>query len=362
MAERLKHKLLEEEQIVDLVLGPDAYRLLPALVKQAESGQKGINVLLSREETYADINPVRLNSNGVSAFISIMRGCNNMCSFCVVPFTRGRERSRDPESIVDEARALFDKGYREITLLGQNVDSYKWSSENDLKQTVNFAGLLKAVAQINPKLRIRFSTSHPKDMSDEVLYAMAEYDNICKYIHLPIQSGSTRLLNKMNRTYDLPWYMQRIAAIRKIVPQVAISTDIIAGFCSETEADHQQTLQVMESVRYEMAYMFFYSERPGTQAEKKFKDDVPEAVKKQRLAEIIRLQQQHSFERNKKDIGQVFEVLVEGPSKKSDQEFAGRNSQNKMIVFPKKQCRAGDYVQVKVLDCTAATLIGKMID
>jgi len=362
MAERLKHKLLEEEQIVDLVLGPDAYRSLPALVKQAESGQRGINVLLSREETYADINPVRLNSNGVSAFISIMRGCNNMCSFCVVPFTRGRERSRDPESIINEAKALFEKGYREITLLGQNVDSYQWLAENDSKQALNFAGLLKAVAEINPKLRIRFSTSHPKDMSDEVLYAMAGYGNICKYIHLPIQSGSSRILSKMNRTYDLSWYMQRIEAIRKIVPQAAISTDIIAGFCSETEADHQHTLQVMESVRYEMAYMFFYSERPGTQAEKKFKDDVPEPVKKQRLAEIIRLQQQHSFERNKKDIGKVFEVLVEGPSKKSDQDFAGRNSQNKMIVFPKKQCRPGDYVQVKVLDCTAATLIGKMID
>ena len=360
MAERLKHQLLEEEKMVDLVLGPDAYRSLPDLVEQAESGQKGVNVLLSREETYADINPVRLESNGVSAFISIMRGCNNMCSFCVVPFTRGRERSRDPRSILEEAKRLFDNGYREITLLGQNVDSYSWTHETN-HETVHFAGLLEKVAQIDPALRVRFSTSHPKDMSDEVLHAMASYNNICKYIHLPIQSGSSRLLEKMNRTYDRAWYMKRIEAIRRIVPVAAISTDIIAGFCSETEADHQETLSAMNAVKYEMAYMFFYSERPGTRAEKKFEDDVPLELKKQRLAEIIRLQQQHAFDSNKADIGKTFEVLVEGASRKSDQDYAGRNSQNKRIVFPKKNSRPGDYVQVKIHTCTAATLIGEII-
>lgn len=361
MAERLKTQLLEEEKTVDLVVGPDAYRDIPNLIESAGSGQKAVNVLLSREETYSDISPVRLQGNGISAFISIMRGCDNMCSFCVVPFTRGRERSRDHESIVNEAQGLFESGYREVTLLGQNVDSYKWTDESGNK--TGFAGLLEKVALISPLLRIRFSTSHPKDMTDDVLNTMAKNENICNYIHLPVQSGSSRILDKMNRTYTREWYMDRIQSIKKIVPDCGISSDIIAGFCSETEEDHQQTLSIMEWVKYDMNYMFFYSERPGTLAARKFEDDIPIETKKRRLAEIIRLQQQHSFEKNREDIGKVFKVLVEGNSKKSDRELCGRNDQNKMIVFPKngQEHKPGSYLQVKVKDCTSATLLGEIV-
>ncbi|RCL61804.1 MAG: tRNA (N6-isopentenyl adenosine(37)-C2)-methylthiotransferase MiaB [Bacteroidetes bacterium] len=372
MAERLKEKFLEEEQLVDIVVGPDAYRHLPKLISEAESGQKAVNVLLSREETYADISPVRLSSNGVSAFISIMRGCDNMCSFCVVPFTRGRERSRDPKSIVAEAQDLFDKGYREVTLLGQNVDSYRWSEDptvrgkklielKDTDDVFNFANLLEAVAQVSPQLRVRFSTSHPKDMLDDVLHVMAKYDNICEYIHLPVQSGNSEVLERMNRTYDRAWYMNRIQAIRRILPNTAISTDIIAGFCGETEEQHKETLSIMEEVKYEMAYMFFYSERPGTLAAKRYEDDIPEEVKKRRLREIIDLQREHSLERNKADLGKTFEVLVEKPSKRSEDDLCGRNSQNKMIVFPKGNARIGEYIQVKVTDYSQAILKGEIV-
>jgi tRNA-2-methylthio-N6-dimethylallyladenosine synthase len=369
MAERLKEKFLEEEKIVDIVCGPDAYRSLPALVQEAESGQKAINVLLSREETYAEINPVRLNSNGVTAFISIMRGCDNMCSFCVVPHTRGRERSRHWKSIVDEARDLYQKGYREITLLGQNVDSYRFSDDPtrvgkkllDAKydpSVVNFARLLELVANVAPDLRIRFSTSHPKDMSDDVLHVIAKYPNICKYIHLPVQSGNDRILHLMNRNYSRNWYLNRIAAIRSIVPEAAISTDIITGFCSETEQEHLDTLSLMEEVKYEMAYMFCYSERPGTAAAKKLKDDIPESVKKRRLQEIVDLQMKHSLFRNRQDVGKTFEVLIEGISHRSDAHWFGRTSQNKVVVFPKNGASIGQYVQVKIAECTAATLKG----
>ena len=372
MAERLKEKFLEEEQLVDIVVGPDAYRHLPSLIAEAESGQKAVNVLLSREETYADISPVRLSSNGVSAFISIMRGCDNMCSFCVVPFTRGRERSRDPKSIVAEAQDLFDKGYREVTLLGQNVDSYRWSEDptvrgkklielKDTDDVFNFANLLEAVAQVSPLLRVRFSTSHPKDMLDDVLHVMAKYDNICEYIHLPVQSGNSEVLERMNRTYDRAWYMNRIEAIRRILPGAAISTDIIAGFCGETEEQHKETLSIMEEVKYEMAYMFFYSERPGTLAAKRYEDDIPEEVKKRRLTEIIDLQRAHSIERNKADLGKTFEVLVEKPSKRSEDDLCGRNSQNKMIVFPKGNAKIGEYIQVKVTDYSQAILKGEIV-
>lgn len=359
MAERLKQKLLEEEKLVDIVVGPDAYRSLPQLIIEAESGQKAVNVLLSREETYADISPVRLDKNGVTAFISIMRGCDNMCSFCVVPFTRGRERSRDPESIINEAQQLFEQGYREVTLLGQNVDSYKWI-ENEVI-TTNFAQLLEKVAQINPLLRVRFSTSHPKDITDEVLHTMARYNNICKYIHLPLQSGSSEVLERMNRTYDREWYKDRVDAIRKIIPGCGISSDIIAGFCGETETDHLDTLSMMEFVKYDMSYMFAYSERPGTLAARKYPDDVPEEVKKKRLQEIILLQNKHSLENNQQDIGKVFEVLVEKTSKKSDEELCGRTSQNKMVVFPAGNLQPGDYVQVLIESCTGATLKGKVV-
>jgi tRNA-2-methylthio-N6-dimethylallyladenosine synthase len=358
MAERLKAKFLEEEKLVDLVVGPDAYRDLPKLVAGAEEGEKGINVFLSREETYADISPLRLDSNGVTAFISIMRGCDNMCSFCVVPFTRGRERSRNAFSIVAEATDLFQNGYREVTLLGQNVDSYKWENPETGK-VVNFAELLKMVALVHPDLRIRFSTSHPKDITDEVLYTMAKYENICKYIHLPVQSGNSRVLQLMNRTYDRDWYMDRVRAIYHIMPDCAISSDIITGFCSETEEEHQDTLSMIQFANYSMSYMFAYSERPGTPAAKKYKDDVPEEVKKRRLEEVIRLQTQTSFQHNKADIGKTFKVLIEGDSRRSDQEFKGRNSQNKMIVFPKAPgLRPGDYVQVTVTEATSATLRG----
>lgn len=373
MAERLKSQLLEEEKIVDIVVGPDAYRDLPNLVAQVDEGKKAVNVILSKEETYGDISPVRLLSNGVTAFISITRGCDNMCTFCVVPFTRGRERSRNPESILKEAQDLFDRGYREVTLLGQNVDSYLWYgteglkkyyenlSEEEKAQSVNFAQLMEKVAQISPKLRVRFSTSHPKDMTDEFLHVMAKYDNICKYIHLPVQSGSNRMLEMMNRGYTREWYMDRIDSIRKIVPDCAISSDIIAGFCSETEEDHKDTLSMMDYVRYDFAYMFNYSERPNTQAQRKFKDDVPQEVKSRRLQEIIDKQSTHSLERNKAYVGKTFEVLVEKISKRSEEELAGRTTQNTVVVFPKGSYKVGDYVNVYIEDCTAGTLLGRAI-
>ena len=357
MAERLKKKFLEEEKLVDLVVGPDAYRDLPNLVGGAEEGERMINVLLSREETYADISPVRLDSNGITAFISIMRGCDNMCSFCVVPFTRGRERSRDSFSVVAEAAQLFENGYREVTLLGQNVDSYKWENP-ETGEMVDFADLLEMTAQIHPDLRVRFSTSHPKDMTDKVLHVMAKYENICKYIHLPVQSGNSRVLELMNRTYDRPWYMGRVEAIRRILPGAAISSDIIAGFCTETEEEHQETLSMVEWANYSMSYMFCYSERPGTLAARKYADDIPEEVKKRRLNEIIRLQTAVSLRHNQSDIGKTFKVLIEGNSRKSDLDFCGRNSQNKMCVFPKREgLKPGDYTTVRVKDATSATLL-----
>lgn len=360
MAERLKAKFLEEEQLVDMVVGPDAYRDLPALVAGAEEGEKGVNVFLSREETYADISPVRLGSNGVTAFISIMRGCDNMCSFCVVPFTRGRERSRDPFSVVAEATDLFSRGYREVTLLGQNVDSYRWENPES-GQSVNFAQLLALVAEVDPLLRVRFSTSHPKDITDEVLYTMRDHDNICKYIHLPVQSGNSRILGMMNRTYDREWYLGKIDRIYEIMPDCAVSSDVIAGFCSETEEEHQETLSVMAYANYSMSYMFAYSERPGTLAARKYPDDVPEEVKKRRLREIIALQNELSAAHNQRDIGKVCQVLIEGDSKRSDADFCGRNSQNKMVVFPKKKgLQPGDYVMVQIEQATSATLKGSI--
>ncbi|MEZ4919599.1 MAG: tRNA (N6-isopentenyl adenosine(37)-C2)-methylthiotransferase MiaB [Saprospiraceae bacterium] len=361
MAERLKKQWLEEEKLVDLVVGPDAYRDLPNLLGDVEEGSRMVNVLLSREETYADINPVRLESNGITAFISIMRGCDNMCSFCVVPFTRGRERSRDAFSIVAEASDLFNKGFREVTLLGQNVDSYKWVNP-ETETTTDFADLLEMTAQVHPDLRVRFSTSHPKDMTDKVLETMAKYENICKYIHLPVQSGNSRILDLMNRTYDREWYIQRMEAIRRIIPDCAVSSDIIAGFCTETEEEHQDTLSMIEWANYSMSYMFYYSERPGTLAARKLTDDIPEEVKKRRLNEIIRMQNAISLEHNKADVGKTFKVLIERDSKKSDQEHCGRNSQNKMLVFPKKPgLKPGDYVQVKVREVTSATLLGDIV-
>jgi tRNA-2-methylthio-N6-dimethylallyladenosine synthase len=361
MAERLKSKFLEEEKIVDLVVGPDAYRDLPQLIAQVDGGQKAVNVLLSREETYADITPVRLNSNGVSAFISIMRGCDNMCSFCVVPFTRGRERSRDALSIVQEARDLVAAGYKEVTLLGQNVDSYKWASEDGTTR-VNFAQLLEQVALISPQLRVRFSTSHPKDITDEVLHTMARYDNICKYLHLPAQSGNSRVLELMNRTYDRAWYEDRVAAVRRILgDDCAISTDMIAGFCSETEEEHQDTLSLIDHVQYDMAYMFFYSERPGTLAARKLTDDVPLDVKKRRLQEIIDRQQAHSRARYERGVGRVHQVLVENFSKRSKDDLSGRNSQNQVVIFPKQNFQKGDYVNVLVHTNTGGSLIGEAI-
>jgi tRNA-2-methylthio-N6-dimethylallyladenosine synthase len=359
MAERLKSNLLEQEKLVDIVVGPDAYRDLPSLIGKVESGAKGVNVLLSRDETYADISPVRLSSNGVTAFVSITRGCNNMCSFCVVPFTRGRERSRPAASILKECNDLFSAGYREVTLLGQNVDSYHYKTDDE---DVSFASLMEQVACINPLLRVRFSTSHPKDMQDDVLHMIAKYDNICNYIHLPVQHGNSRVLELMNRTYTREWYVERIESIRRIVPQCAISTDIITGFCTETEEDHQDTLSLMEWVGYEFAYMFFYSERPGTLAARKYADDIPIEVKKRRLAEVIELQKNLGWERNKADVGTIVEVLVEGESKRSNEQLQGRNSQNKMVVFNRGLHKKGDYVMVKIISCTPATLIGEAID
>jgi tRNA-2-methylthio-N6-dimethylallyladenosine synthase len=411
MAERLKAKFLEEEQLVDIVVGPDAYRSLPTLVEEAETGQKAVNVLLSRDETYADISPVRLDSNGVTAFVSIMRGCNNMCSFCVVPFTRGRERSRDASSIVNECRHLFENGFREVTLLGQNVDSYyhieppltpstgekapsnspnggeayaqpslvedaplnsasaisevgEWDSSpvggSRMGAAVTFAKLLEKCAMISPLLRIRFSTSHPKDITDEVLHAIRKYENICRYIHLPVQSGSTRVLQLMNRTYTREWYKAKVDRIRAIIPDCGISSDVIAGFCTETEEDHEDTLEVMRYSNYDMSYMFMYSERPGTLAERRYADDVPKEIKKRRLTEIVGLQNRLSLESNQKDMGKTFKVLIEGDSKRSSADWMGRNTQNKVIVFPKNgyNFKKGDYVNVKVNDCTQATLLG----
>jgi len=361
MAERLKTQFLEEEKMVDIVAGPDSYRDLPRLVEEAETGQKAVNVFLSREETYADISPIRLNSNGITAYISIMRGCDNMCSFCVVPFTRGRERSRDPHSIVAEARDLFERGYKEVTLLGQNVDSYKYAAPNE--EAVNFAQLLEMVALLSPDLRVRFSTSHPKDITDEVLYAMAKYENVCNYIHLPAQSGNSRVLRLMNRTYDREWYIQKIGRIRAILGnECGISTDMITGFCTETEAEHQDTLSLMEYVQYDYAYMFAYSERPGTPAAKKYPDDIAEDIKKRRLREVIEVQLKHSAARNKLTLGKIHKVLVEGPSKRSDADFCGRNDQNKVVIFPREHYKKGDYVHVLVTDCSSATLLGKVVE
>lgn len=368
MAERLKSQLLEEEKLVDLIAGPDAYRTLPDLISDIDDGRKAVNVLLSREETYADIAPVRLDQNGISAFISIMRGCDNMCSFCVVPFTRGRERSRDPKTIIEEAKSLLDQGYKEVTLLGQNVDSYRWNITkkgeiiNKDEEPVSFARLMEMVALVSPDLRIRFSTSHPKDLTEDVAQVMAKYENICNYIHLPVQSGNSEILDKMNRGYSRDWYLNRMEMIRSIVPDVGMSTDVIAGFCDETEEQHQETLSLMEIVKYDFAYMFKYSERPKTLAERKFEDNVPEEVKKRRLQGIIDLQMKHSLESNQKDLGKTFKVLVEGESKKSGDQLFGRNSQNKVIVFPKEKYKKGEYVNVEVLNCTAATLIGKAIN
>jgi len=402
MAERLKSKFLEEEKLVDVVVGPDAYRDLPNLIDQVDDGQKAVNVLLSREETYADISPVRLNSNGINAFVSIMRGCDNMCSFCVVPFTRGRERSRDPQSIIKECTDLFNQGYREVTLLGQNVDSYKWggspkvgksespedekaedigeakeklsTSEAKVSPTggdlegageaysVNFANLLEMVALINPDLRVRFSTSHPKDITDEVLYTIKKYDNICNYIHLPVQSGNSRVLELMNRTYDRDWYINRIDAIRRIIPECAISTDVITGFCSETDEEHQDTLSMMDYVQYDFAYMFMYSERPGTLAAKRYADDIPDAVKRQRLKEVVAKQQQYSFSRLQAQVGSTQKVLIEGFSKKSNNDYCGRSDNNAMVVFPiGENYKPGQYVNVLIDRSTTATLIGNVI-
>jgi len=396
MAERLKSKFLEEEKLVDVVVGPDAYRDLPNLIEQADGGQRAVNVLLSREETYADISPVRLNSNGINAFVSIMRGCDNMCSFCVVPFTRGRERSRDPQSIVAECTGLFNRGYREITLLGQNVDSYKWKRPapsksppegetfkadrreletaisnlqikvsppgGDLKGVVNFANLLEMVALISPDLRVRFSTSHPKDITDEVLYTIKKHDNICKYIHLPVQSGNSRVLELMNRTYDREWYIDRIDAITRIIPECAISTDVITGFCTETEEEHRDTLSIMDYVHYDFAYMFMYSERPGTLAAKRYADDIADDVKRRRLKEVVAKQQEHSHLNLKNKVGTTQKVLIEGFSKKSDKDYSGRSDQNAMVVFPVgENYKPGQYVNVLVERCTTATLIGRVI-
>lgn len=391
MAERLKSKLLEEEKLVDIVVGPDAYRSLPALVEEAEGGQKAVNVLLSRDETYADISPVRLDSNGICAFVSIMRGCNNMCSFCVVPFTRGRERSRSAESIIAECTDLFEKGYREVTLLGQNVDSYYYTSQNpeggintnpekkekyfELKdsktplsegfgEAITFAMLLEKVATISPLLRVRFSTSHPKDITDDVLHTIVRHENICNYIHLPVQSGSTRILQLMNRTYTREWYLGKVERIRQIIPGCGISADIITGFCTEEEQDHRDTLSVMEYAEYDYSYMYYYSERPGTLAQKRYTDDVPLEVKKRRLQEVVYMQNKLSLASNLKDIGKTFTILIEGNSKKSDRDWMGRSSQGKVFVFPKENydLKKGDYVPVQANDCTQGTLIGKIIN
>ena len=368
MAERLKKALLEEEKLVDLIAGPDAYRDLPNLIDEViGTGQKAVNVLLSRDETYADISPVRLDLGGVSAFVTITRGCDNMCSFCVVPFTRGRERSRDPLTIVQECKDLFSRGYREVTLLGQNVDSYRWNltSKGEIKDdsidTTNFAQLMEMVALVNPDLRVRFSTSHPKDMTDDVLEMMAKYENICSSIHLPVQSGNTNVLGRMNRGYSREWYIERIEAIRRIVDDCTITTDLIIGFCEETEEEHQDTLSLMEYAKFDFAYMYKYSERPKTLAERKFSDDIPEAIKTRRIAEIVAKQREHSLIANQKQVGNTDKVLVEGVSKKSQEEMCGRNGKNSMVVFPKGDFEIGQYITVKITNCTSATLLGEVV-
>lgn len=368
MAERLKQSLLEEEKLVDLVAGPDAYRELPGMIEEVNGGQKAVNVLLSREETYGDISPIRLDEGGISAFVSITRGCDNMCSFCVVPFTRGRERSRDPKTIVQECTDIFNKGYREVTLLGQNVDSYRWNMtskgviKDEEQATTNFAQLMEMVAQIHPDLRIRFSTSHPKDMTDEVLEVMAKYENICPYIHLPVQSGHSDVLQRMNRGYSREWYLDRIAAIRRIMPDCAISTDIISGFCGETEEEHEATMSLMKEVGFDFAYMYKYSERPKTLAERKFEDDVPEDVKGRRLEEIIAVQRTLSLESQQRQVGAIRKILVEGPSKRSEEHFCGRDGRNTVVIFPKGDVKKGDYIWVKITDCTSATLFGERVE
>ena len=367
MAERLKKNLLEEEKLVDLVAGPDAYRDLPNLIEEVGTGQKAVNVLLSRDETYADISPVRLDQGGIAAFVTIMRGCDNMCSFCVVPFTRGRERSRDPHTIVEECKDLYSRGYREVTLLGQNVDSYRWniSSKGEVKNpeepTTNFAQLMEMVALVSPDLRVRFSTSHPKDMTDDVLEIMAKYENICPYIHLPVQSGNTDVLYRMNRGYSREWYMERIESIKRMIPNCAISTDVITGFCGETEAEHLETLSLMDLVEYDFAYMFKYSERPKTLAERRYEDDIPEDVKGRRLNEIIEKQLAHSLKSNQKQIGTVQKVLIEGFSKRSEEHLCGRTGRNSMVVFPKETYQKAQYVMVRIDSCTSATLMGEAV-
>jgi tRNA-2-methylthio-N6-dimethylallyladenosine synthase len=358
MAERLKEKLIETDQLVDIVVGPDSYRELPSLVAEAEAGHKAVNVLLSREETYADISPVRMDKNGVTSFVSIMRGCNNMCAYCVVPYVRGAERSRNSGSVLNEVNELFEMGYREVTLLGQNVDSYNWHYDQGV---MGFPELLEKVAMIDPLLRVRFSTSHPKDISDELLHTIARHNNICKHIHLPAQSGSSRILKLMNREYTREWYLDRVNAIHSIIPDCSLSTDMITGFCTETEEDHKESLSLMESVGFDFAYMFKYSERPETRAARKLRDDVSESVKSERLSEMISLQNRLSAKSKKNDIGLVFDVLIEGFSKRSDDHFSGRTSQNKVVVFPGGEFKKGDYVRVLIERCTSATLIGKFI-
>ncbi len=364
MAERLKAKFLEEEKLVDMVIGPDAYRSLPDLIKEAETGQKAVNVLLSRDETYADIAPVRLGANGVNAFVSIMRGCNNMCSFCVVPFTRGRERSREPNSIVEECNTLFEQGYREVTLLGQNVDSYYYSVDNTTTNVVSFAQLMERVALINPLLRVRFSTSHPKDITDDVLHVIAKYENICNYIHLPVQSGSSRVLQIMNRNYTREWYLAKVQRIRELIPDVGLSTDIITGFCTETEEEHQDTISLMKQCNFDLAYMYYYSERPGTLAARRYTDDVHLDVKKRRLQEIVDAHRIATDESNQRDLQKTFSVLIEGESKRDVNAWMGRTSQNKVVVFPKEQfnLQKGSYCTVQVHACSSATLIGNIVD
>ena len=372
MAERLKEKFLEEEKLVDIVVGPDAYRDLPNLIKEVEDGRKAVNVFLSKEETYADIKPVRMSGNGVTAFVSITRGCDNMCTFCVVPYTRGRERSRNPMSIVQECKDLFLNGYREVTLLGQNVDSYLWygggpkkdfknATAEQKKNAINFSNLLEMVAQVNNKLRIRFSTSNPQDMTDDVIEIMAKYDNICNYIHLPVQSGSSRILKLMNRGYNREEYIALVDRIKNKIPDCAISMDMITGFCTENDDDHNDTISLMKYVKYDYGYMFKYSERPNTAAEKKFEDDVPEEIKQKRLVEVINLQQKQSLENNKKRLNKTYEVLIEGLSKRSKNHYYGRTTHNCVVVFEKSSHKVGDYVNVIINDCTAGTLKGKII-
>lgn len=358
MAERIKEQLLTEEKSLDFIAGPDAYRSLPQLIETASKGELSFNVLLSEEETYDDIAPVRYDGNGISAFIPIMRGCNNFCSYCIVPYTRGRERSRDPKTILLEATQLFEKGYREITLLGQNVNSYLWKEGST---PLDFADLMEQMALISPLLRVRFATSHPKDISDKLIHVIARYPNICKYIHLPVQSGSTAVLKKMNRIYDREYYLERIRTIKNLIPDIALSTDILSGFCGETDQDHQDTLSIMKEVEYASAFMFRYSVREGTKASNQFPDDVPDDVKAKRLEEIIHLQQQLSLQNNQKDIGKIFEVLVEGVSKRSEQKMFGRNSQNKVCVFPREDAKIGDYIPVRITHCTAGTLLGEIV-